>query len=227
MCGKRFARKEHVENHIKLVHEKRKPFECGVCKKKFSQKHHFLSHVANMHGVKNSPSLIPTERDLKLTVQPIDKSDYDGGENKTDSRIKLDMKAKHLEIKANHGCKNSESEDSKLDDLKQYLINEVDNSGITIVQEEIDTENSKSQHSTISTMKFNPHVCPFCDQSFKQLPHLGAHIMAVHEPPTGSNPSPNVKSKNKLSPDTTTLYTEQRSNTNKNRVSERSRKKKS
>ena len=66
MCGKRFARKEHVENHIKLVHEKRKPFECGVCKKKFSQKHHFLNHVYNIHGVRNNPSLIPTEREIKL-----------------------------------------------------------------------------------------------------------------------------------------------------------------
>ena len=199
-CGKRFARKEHVENHVKLVHEKRKPFECGVCTKKFSQKHHFLSHVSNMHGVKNDPGLIPTERELKLTVQTIEGSDQKEDVKKLSSSIRTKIRSKSLKPKSlNNKSDDLNSVCLSLDNLEDSLIPEAD-SGVSVGdQEEMATEKSELQQSSISIMKFNPHVCPFCDESFKQLPHLGAHIMAAHEPPTDDNPPASVKHKNRLS----------------------------
>ena len=64
-------------------------------------------------------------------------------------------------------------------------------------EKEGDEENEDEEEETesISIMKYNPHVCPFCDKSFKQLPQLGAHIMSAHEPP--SDPDPQITMKNK------------------------------
>ena len=56
-------------------------------------------------------------------------------------------------------------------------------------------EGEDQEAESISIVKYNPHVCPFCDKSFKQLPQLGAHIMSAHEPP--SDPDPPLPKKNK------------------------------
>ena len=179
------------------MHEKRKPFECGVCTKKFSQKHHFLSHVSNMHGVKNDPGLIPTERELKLTVQTIEKSDQNEDVKKLSSSIRTKIRSKSLKPKpVNNKSDDINSEDLCLENLEESLIPEAD-SGVSVEDQE-STEEPELQQSSISIMKYNPHVCPFCDESFKQLPHLGAHIMAAHEPPTDDNPPASVKNKNRL-----------------------------
>jgi len=152
-----------------------------------------------MHGVKNDPGLIPTERELKLTVQTIEKSDQKEDIKKLSSSIRTKIRSKSLKPKSfNNKTGNLNSVDLSLDNLEDALIPEAD-SGVSIGdQEEIAIEQSELQQSSISIMKYNPHVCPFCDESFKQLPHLGAHIMAAHEPPTDNNPSASVKNKNRL-----------------------------
>ena len=215
MCGKRFARKEHVENHIKLVHEKRKPFECGVCKKKFSQKHHFLSHVSNMHGVQNCTGLMPTERELKLTMQALDKGENVEDNDKFKHSIKSAIKPMQLRTKLNNVPKNSESIDSG-EGLEKSLVSVDNNGGVTMTQE----QKSEIHHGTVPTTKYNPHVCPFCDQSFKQLPNLGAHIMSAHEPPTGDDPQPKGKNNNKISHGSRKPVAKQKSN-KKKRVQKR------
>ena len=184
MCGKRFARKEHVENHIKLVHEKRKPYECGVCKKKFSQKHHFLSHVSNIHGIKNSPTLIPTEREIRLKVKEETEKDSD---KKTPKLVKENVQAKKTNIQANklvdksHGPISPTLASTIRNSLTSPECKEEESPNETDSALAQDADDQPVNHPSV---KYNPHVCPFCDQSFKQLPHLGAHIMSVHQPPT-------------------------------------------
>ena len=192
-CGKRFARKEHVENHIKLVHEKRKPFECGVCKKKFSQKHHFLSHVSNMHGVKNDPGLIPTERELKLTMKTIEKKSHGTTEElKLSNSVRTKVKPKPVKAKVVEKPSLIESEETELEQAENESREEYK---ILDTCDDDNDECEDQEAESISIVKYNPHVCPFCDKSFKQLPQLGAHIMSAHEPP--SDPDPPLSKKNK------------------------------
>ena len=136
-----------------------------------------------MHGVKNNPGLIPTERELKLTTKTIEK-----GENKDHANILLSKaisKTKTKSPKSKHFDKPQSL--NSVDSSRSGLVNSLsDEAYISSEAEENPVEKAEQQHSAIA--KYNPHVCPFCDQSFKQLPHLGAHIMAAHEPPTESNP---------------------------------------
>lgn len=50
-CSKTFKYKTYVEEHIRCVHEKLKPFKCSKCDKVFASKHtvriHELSHTDN------------------------------------------------------------------------------------------------------------------------------------------------------------------------------------
>ena len=153
-----------------------------------------------MHGVKNDPGLIPTERELKLTVQTIEKSDQKEDVKKLSSSIRTKIKSAPLKPKAiSNKSDDLDSIDINLENVEDALVPET-NSMVSYSEQSV-IEKSDFQQSSISIMKYNPHVCPFCDESFKQLPHLGAHIMAAHEPPTDDNPSPISKNKNRLSRD--------------------------
>lgn len=44
-CGKRFARGEHVNRHIRSVHTKERPFECSICHKSFSRSDNRFQHL--------------------------------------------------------------------------------------------------------------------------------------------------------------------------------------
>ena len=143
-----------------------------------------------MHGVKNDPGLIPTERELKLTMKTIEKPEK---EHKLSNSVRTKIKPKPQKPKPKPVQKrcSSESEEASLDNEENGLTDDVqkfDTCDDTEEKEEVETE-------SISIMKYNPHVCPFCDKSFKQLPQLGAHIMSAHEPPT--EPAINIKNKKK------------------------------
>ena len=144
-----------------------------------------------MHGVKNDPGLIPTERELKLTIKTkqsgLDRKEKDKIESMLDPKTSTQTSKSNL-IDADNDIKGDES---RLHSLTRSLITDTNTSVPSENEEEAIEERSSSPHqpSTIPIMKYNPHVCPFCDQSFKQLPHLGAHIMAAHEPPSDNIPS--------------------------------------
>ena len=145
-----------------------------------------------MHGVKNDPGLIPTERELKLTVKTVKQSGLHRKE-KDKIELMLDPTINTQTSKSNiiDDEIDTKGDKSRLHGLTRSLITDT-NSIVPSNNEEVVIEGrsiSPHQPSTIPIMKYNPHVCPFCDQSFKQLPHLGAHIMAAHEPPTDDIPS--------------------------------------
>lgn len=145
-----------------------------------------------MHGVKNDPGLIPTERELKLTMKTIEKKDHvSEGEHKLSNSFRTKMKPKPQNPNSVEKRCSLESEEASLENEENGMsedVQKLDTCSDTEEKEEVETE-------SISIMKYNPHVCPFCDKSFKQLPQLGAHIMAIHEPPT--DPAINMKNKKK------------------------------
>lgn len=145
-----------------------------------------------MHGVKNDPGLIPTERELKLTVKTAKQSGLHRKE-KDKIELMLDPTINTQTSKSNiiDDEIDTKGDESRLHGLTRSLITDTNSIVPSNNEEVVIEERSSSPHqpSTIPIMKYNPHVCPFCDQSFKQLPHLGAHIMAAHEPPTDDIPS--------------------------------------
>ena len=66
-----------------------------------------------MHGVKNDPGLIPTERELKLTVQTIEGSDQKEDVKKLSSSIRTKIRSKSLKPK---------SLNNKSDDLNSVCL---------------------------------------------------------------------------------------------------------
>ena len=150
-----------------------------------------------MHGVKNDPGLIPTERELKLTMKTIEKKNPDEELKLSNSvRTKLKPKARKPRNQENlvPKTKSSESDGAGLDQVKKDPSEE-DKISDSCNEDEKEEEEEEEETESISIMKYNPHVCPFCDKSFKQLPQLGAHIMSAHEPP--SDPDPQITMKNK------------------------------
>ena len=53
-----------------------------------------------MHGVKNDPGLIPTERELKLTVKTIEGSDQKEDIKKLSSSVRTKIRSKSLNPKS-------------------------------------------------------------------------------------------------------------------------------
>ncbi|XP_022192795.2 zinc finger and BTB domain-containing protein 24 [Nilaparvata lugens] len=54
VCSKRFRRKEHLLQHMKL-HTGERPYSCAVCDKKFSRKEHLARHAVSHTGQKCHP----------------------------------------------------------------------------------------------------------------------------------------------------------------------------
>ena len=48
-CKKSFSGKHQVTRHIKLVHEKVRPYKCTICKKGFSEKPGLVRHFEEYH----------------------------------------------------------------------------------------------------------------------------------------------------------------------------------
>ena len=155
-----------------------------------------------MHGVKNDPGLIPTERELKLTMKTIEKKNPDE-ELKLSNSVRTRLKPKPRKPRNQENLvpktKSSESDSAILDQVENGPSEEDKISGSCNEDEKEEDEETEEEEEeeteSISIMKYNPHVCPFCDKSFKQLPQLGAHIMSAHEPP--SDPDPQITMKNK------------------------------
>ena len=150
-----------------------------------------------MHGVKNDPGLIPTERELKLTMKTIEKKNPDE-ELKLSNSVRTKLKPKPRKRKNQENLvpktKSSESDSAGLEQVENDPSEE-DKISDSCNDGEKEEEEEEEETESISIMKYNPHVCPFCDKSFKQLPQLGAHIMSAHEPP--SDPDPQITMKNK------------------------------
>ena len=150
-----------------------------------------------MHGVKNDPGLIPTERELKLTMKTIEKKIPDE-ELKLSNSVRTKLKPKPRKRKNQENLvpktKSLESDSAGLKQVENDP-NEEEKISDSCNEDDKEEEEEEEETESISIMKYNPHVCPFCDKSFKQLPQLGAHIMSAHEPP--SDPDPQITMKNK------------------------------
>ena len=51
-CGRRFAAKAGMENHILLIHEKAMPFSCDQCNKSFGNFDYLKEHEISIHNKK-------------------------------------------------------------------------------------------------------------------------------------------------------------------------------
>ena len=49
ICDASFYSKQSLNNHIKFVHEGKKPFKCNVCDASFSYKNHLNGHIESVH----------------------------------------------------------------------------------------------------------------------------------------------------------------------------------
>ena len=49
ICMKIFNRKDNLKQHIKSVHERKKPHKCEKCSRQFAQKSHLSKHQKNKH----------------------------------------------------------------------------------------------------------------------------------------------------------------------------------
>merc|ERR1712012_280420 len=131
-------------------------FECGVCKKKFSQKHHFLSHVSNMHGVKNDPGLIPTERELKLTMKTIEKKGHPTTEEvKLSNSVRTKVKPKPAKGKKVKKSIPVELDESGLEDQQENDVSE-ESKILDTLDEDNNEEEEDLEAESISIMKYNP-----------------------------------------------------------------------
>lgn len=52
VCGKGFSRKARMEEHVRAVHGKQRPYACDVCERKFSRKEDLTTHQEHLHGLK-------------------------------------------------------------------------------------------------------------------------------------------------------------------------------
>ena len=53
ICNKKFAKMYNLKQHIKAVHEGKKPFDCNICEDSFSSKGNMKTHIEIVHdGIK-------------------------------------------------------------------------------------------------------------------------------------------------------------------------------
>ena len=65
ICGKEFAAKVSLLNHIKYVHSEAKTHSCVVCDAKFKQKTDMRVHVLNTHGANMSKAMHGNPKNLE------------------------------------------------------------------------------------------------------------------------------------------------------------------
>ena len=106
-------------------------------------------------------------------------------ELKLSNSVRTKVKPKPVKAKVVEKPSLIESEETELEQAENESREEYK---ILDTCDDDNDECEDQEAESISIVKYNPHVCPFCDKSFKQLPQLGAHIMSAHEPPSDPDP---------------------------------------
>ena len=132
-CGRRFAAKAGMENHILLIHEKAMPFSCDQCNKRFKRKADLVNHVRCFHQGQyfvcvHCNNTFHSQRNLERHIAVV-----------------------HEQKKA-FQCDFCAMTFTRKERLKQHLTNECTQSAIIIKAE---GENSVQQNYTIQVQTFS------------------------------------------------------------------------
>ena len=69
ICLKNFPTKQEIKEHLKLVHEGRKPYKCELCSAKFEAKHHLKVHIAGNHQCRLCSKIFASKVDLNFHIR--------------------------------------------------------------------------------------------------------------------------------------------------------------
>ena len=69
ICLKNFPTKQEIKEHLKLVHEGRKPYKCELCSAKFEAKHHLKVHIAGNHQCRLCSKIFASKVDLSFHIR--------------------------------------------------------------------------------------------------------------------------------------------------------------
>ena len=77
ICNKKFAKMYNLKQHIKAVHEGKKPFDCNICEDSFSSKGNMKTHIEIVHdGIKPFACVVcqakfSLRRDVKIHMDTV------------------------------------------------------------------------------------------------------------------------------------------------------------
>jgi hypothetical protein len=69
ICLENFTSKQEIKEHLKFVHEGRKPYKCELCSAKFEAKHHLKVHIAGNHQCRKCSKVFASKVDLNFHIR--------------------------------------------------------------------------------------------------------------------------------------------------------------
>ena len=188
-----FGTKQHLNRHIKSVHEKQKDYICTSCGKSFSQAPHLKTHIHTVHEGNRDYKCIPCEKSFSQAYnlrKHIDKNHEGQKYYKCDSCGESfsqagDLKKHNNTIhqgKKDYKCKTCAKSFSTSQNLKVHIY------AIHNGCKDYKCESCGKTFSRASNLKTHIHTvhhghrdykCDTCDRSFSAFSNLKKHIHAV------------------------------------------------
>lgn len=190
LCGKLLRSPLSLKTHIWSVHEKKRPFACGMCPKKFTQRTHLATHVQLHTGEKSFKCEIcgkcfSAKKGLdshlnvhkEVAVQDMLKCSICDKKFKSQVLLKSHMKTHKPEA---HECSLCKKVFPHRNNLRMHLKSHTAEKAYycKICGKRLASTSSKSAHEKLHMPK--QHKCGICNTSFHQPGNLRAH-MKRHE----------------------------------------------
>ena len=159
LCGKSFTMAQSVTRHVRIVHEKIKPYKCDMCEFKTSQPSFLKQHIVRNHGMIQ-------QAQVKIEKSEIEQSIIPNSEPALfEETITEDV--------------------TKLEVTPDIYDQDVDEFDLKNVKMEIDQDDSEEvkHEPTYDVVQNGPkkRKCDPCDKTFPSSSHLDRHIFSVHE----------------------------------------------
>ena len=177
-CGNKLATKQSLARHVKLVHEKIKPFECPVCLKKFGSKLHLSKHNQDSHKTKTTQESHNTETTQNCSVGSFS--------TKFSGRLRRHILVAHEKSKSSLDnkceiCAQIFSSKYVLANHVKVVHEKVKNFECHICGRKYGNKCSLSQHFQAKHENKKSHQCGVCYFTTNYEWYLQRHILVVHK----------------------------------------------
>jgi KRAB domain-containing zinc finger protein len=208
ICGKMLYDKYSLRKHIKVVHEKLKPFECLHCKKGFGTKQNLTYHLYSVHKLMQSLQELLSQKtnNLMEADQELDspKCKICGKMLSDKSKLSKHIKVVHKQLKpfeCLHCKKGFGTKQNltfhlfsvyKLMKPSQGLLSQKPNN-LMEADQELDSQKCKicgkmlsnksnlRKHIKVVHEKLKPFECLHCEIGFSAKQNLTYHLYSVHK----------------------------------------------
>lgn len=164
-CAKRFGTLQHLNRHIRMVHNKDRPHACETCSKRFGTLNHLNAHIRTVHQ-KDRPHACETCSKTFSTLYHVNEH----------------VRTVHNKDRP-HACETCSKRFGTLNHLNAHIrtVHQKDRPhACSACEKTFGQQAHLNVHVRTVHANVRPHACAMCGKRFGQRGSLNVHVRTVH-----------------------------------------------